>query len=373
MSKAKIMLVFGTRPEAIKMGPVVQALAQCPELEPQVVLTGQHAELVDDLLPLFGITPLANLRVMATDQTLTAITTRVLTRLAPILAAERPRLVLVHGDTTTTMAAALAAFYQQIPVGHVEAGLRTGDLYAPFPEEANRRLTDQLSQLYFAPTPATQQNLVREGHPQDWLTVTGNTAIDALQTTLQAAPPQLRLAPCRPGRKLLLLTMHRRENHGAPMRRALTALRDLLVARDDFDLIYPVHPSPAVQAVAHEVLDGIPGVQLVAPLDPVTFHHLVVRATLILTDSGGVQEEAPALNKPVLVLREETERPEGVAAGTLKLVGTQPARIKQAVGQLLDDPAAYAQMAAAQNPYGDGQAAARIVATIQDWLAQMTD
>nr|WP_225047833.1 UDP-N-acetylglucosamine 2-epimerase (non-hydrolyzing) [Lacticaseibacillus kribbianus] len=359
------MTVFGTRPEAIKMAPLCLALQErADQFAAVTVVTAQHREMLDQVLEIFKLTPDYDLDIMRRKQSLAEITSTVLTALQPILVKERPDIVLVHGDTTTTLAASLAAFYQQIPVGHVEAGLRTWHKYDPYPEEMNRQLTDVLADLYFAPTAQSQANLLREGHPADAIYVTGNTAIDALRQTVHAGYHHAVMDELDPTKRMILVTMHRRENQGAPMAGVLKAIRAVVDAHPDIEVVYPVHLSPAVQKVAHAVLDGDPRIHLIAPLDVVDFHNLAAQSAFIMTDSGGVQEEAPALGKPVLVLRNTTERPEGVAAGTLKLVGTDPDAVAAAMTTLLDDQAAYARMAQAKNPYGDGHATERILAAI---------
>ncbi|WP_338085516.1 non-hydrolyzing UDP-N-acetylglucosamine 2-epimerase [Lacticaseibacillus parakribbianus] len=370
MKTIKVMTVFGTRPEAIKMAPLCLALAQRPDqFTPVTVVTAQHREMLDQVLEIFKLTPDYDLNIMRQQQSLAEITSTVLTQLQPILAAERPDIVLVHGDTTTTLAASLAAFYQQIPVGHVEAGLRTWHKYDPYPEEMNRQLTDVLADLYFAPTAQSKRNLLAEGHDAAKIYVTGNTAIDALQQTVRPDYHHAVMDELDASKRMILVTMHRRENQGAPMAGVLKAIRAVVDAHPDVEVVYPVHLSPAVQKVAHAALDGDARIHLIAPLDVVDFHNLAAKSDFIMTDSGGVQEEAPALGKPVLVLRNTTERPEGVAAGTLKLVGTDPAAVTAAMTTLLDDPAAYAAMAQAKNPYGDGQATTRILAAIAHQFA----
>ncbi|GAB6935029.1 MAG: UDP-N-acetylglucosamine 2-epimerase (non-hydrolyzing) [Bacillota bacterium] len=363
-ARIRVMTVFGTRPEAIKMAPLVQALRRVPdEIEPIVCVTAQHREMLDQVLEIFDIRPDYDLNVMQPRQSLIDITTRVLTGMDDVLADARPDIVLVHGDTTTTFVAALAAFYRQIKVGHVEAGLRTWKKYAPFPEELNRQLTGVLADLHFAPTAWAAENLRRENKPEATIFVTGNTVIDALHTTVRENwrhPVMDRLD----GRDLVLVTAHRRENLGAPMRRMFRAIRRLADAHPDIAVVYPVHLNPAVREAAQEVLEGHPRIHLIEPLDVLDFHNFLARARLVLTDSGGVQEEAPAFGVPVLVMRETTERPEGVEAGTLKLVGTDEERIFQTAHQLLTDAAAYAAMAKAANPFGDGRASERIVAAI---------
>lgn len=366
MKKIKIMTVFGTRPEAIKMAPLIKAMQQRPtEFEPITVVTAQHREMLDQVLDIFKIKPDYDLNIMHQGQTLNEITTAVLQKLDQVILQTDPDIVLVHGDTTTTFAAGVAAFYRQKTLGHVEAGLRTWNKYSPFPEEMNRQMTDVLSDLYFAPTSQSQANLVQENHPQEKIFVTGNTAIDALNETVQADYQHDILEEVASGNRMILVTMHRRENQGEPMRQVFHAMREVLAERPDVEIVYPVHLSPAVRKVANEVLADVDRVHLIEPLDVIDFHNLSARSYFIMTDSGGVQEEAPSLGKPVLVLRDTTERPEGVTAGTLKLVGTDHDQVKAAMLQLLDDQTIYQAMAEASNPYGDGHAAQRILAAIQ--------
>ncbi|MEE8733987.1 MAG: UDP-N-acetylglucosamine 2-epimerase (non-hydrolyzing) [Bifidobacterium crudilactis] len=365
----KIMTIFGTRPEAIKMAPVIKAIDANPDTTPIVVLTGQHKEMLQQVLDIFDIHPDADLKVMAKQQTLSGITSKVILGLDPVLDEHRPDLVLVHGDTTTTMAAALSAFYHQIPVGHVEAGLRTWDKYSPYPEEMNRMLTDDIADLYFAPTQLSKDNLLQEHHPESRIFITGNTAIDALKYTVRADYHHPVLEAIPQGHKFILLTMHRRENQGQAMRNTFTAIRNVVLATPDLDVIYPVHLSPRVQQVAHEIFDGVQGVHLIEPLDVTDFHGLASQSYFIMTDSGGVQEEAPSLNKPVLVLRDSTERPEGVTAGTLKVIGTETEAVSNAMTELLNDQQEYRAMSTAVNPYGDGHAAERIVAICRDYIS----
>ena len=366
MKPIKVMTVFGTRPEAIKMAPIILAMQQRPnEFTPITVVTAQHREMLDQVLNIFHIQPDYDLNIMRPKQTLSGITTRVLTQLDEVLDDAQPDIVLVHGDTTTTFAASVSAFYHQTKLGHVEAGLRTWNKYSPYPEEMNRQLTDILSDLYFAPTTLSRDNLLKQAHPASQIYVTGNTAIDALKQTVSEQYHHHVLDQVQAGHRLILLTMHRRENQGAPMHAVFKAVRQVVEAHGDVEVIYPVHLSPAVQAVAHEELDGMARIHLIDPLDVVDFHNLAARSYFIMTDSGGVQEEAPSLNKPVLVLRDTTERPEGVTNGTLKLVGTDPLRVTTAMESLLTDENAYQRMAQAKNPYGDGRASERILAAIQ--------
>ena len=364
MDKIKVMTVFGTRPEAIKMAPLVLALQTDERFEAVTTVTAQHREMLDQVLEIFKIVPDYDLNIMHKEQTLTEITANVLTKLDQVIKTVKPDIILVHGDTTTTFAASVAAFYNQVAIGHVEAGLRTWNKYSPFPEEMNRQMTDDLADLYFAPTEESKANLLKEKQAAAKIFVTGNTAIDALKQTVSSDYQHELLAKLDPGHKLILVTMHRRENQGQPMARVFRTLLEVVEQRPEVEVIYPVHLSPKVQKLAHEILGKHERIHLIAPLDVVDFHNLAAKSYFIMTDSGGVQEEAPSLGKPVLVLRDTTERPEGVSAGTLKLVGTEPAKVKAAMLELLDDPNVYQQMAQAQNPYGDGQASQRILAAI---------
>ena len=364
------MIVFGTRPEAIKMAPVIRALRQKKSIYCQVTVTAQHREMLDQVLKLFQIVPDFDLNLMRQGQTLTEITTRALSGLKEIFLREHPDLVLVHGDTTTTFVAALAAFYAQIPIGHVEAGLRTGNKYSPFPEEMNRKLASVLADFHFAPTETAKKNLLLEGVDPEKIFVTGNTVIDALLATVK--PEYNFLEPdiqkiLRQGEKsrMILVTTHRRENLGEPMRQIYLALKDTLEAFPDTHVIFPVHKNPNVRKVVTEVLGNHPRVNLIEPMDYEPFVNLMARSHLILTDSGGIQEEAPSLGKPVLVVRDTTERPEAVAAGTVTLVGTEYESVFAELSRLLGDPKAYDRMAMASNPYGDGCAAKRIAEIIE--------
>lgn len=360
----KVMTIFGTRPEAIKMAPIVLQLQQQPQFEPVTVVTAQHREMLDQVLTIFHITSDYDLNIMKPNQTLAGITSRVLTKLDAIMDTVKPDIVLVHGDTTTTFAASVSAFYHQIPVGHVEAGLRTWQKYSPYPEEMNRQLTDVLADMYFAPTELSRQNLLKENHPDAAITVTGNTAIDALKQTVSMDYQHAALDLIQPGHRMILLTMHRRENQGAPMEAVFTAIKRVVAQHPDVEVVYPVHLSPAVQTVAKRILGHTDRIHLIDPLDVLDFHNMAAHSYFIMTDSGGVQEEAPSLNKPVLVLRDTTERPEGVTAGTLRLVGTDGQQVAAAMTSLLDDSAAYQRMADAKNPYGDGHAAEYILQAI---------
>ena len=365
MKKIKVMTVFGTRPEAIKMAPLVLELQkQSQRFEAITTVSAQHREMLDQVLDIFHIKPDYDLNIMHARQTLTDITSNVLINLDKILKEAKPDIVLVHGDTTTTFAASVAAFYNQIPIGHVEAGLRTWEKYSPYPEEMNRQMTDAMTDLYFAPTTQSKANLLKENHKEDNIYITGNTAIDALKQTVDKGYHHDILDKVSPDNKLILLTMHRRENQGGPMRRVFKVIREVVESREDVEVIYPVHLSPAVQEAAKEILGNTERIHLISPLDVVDFHNLAARSYFIMTDSGGVQEEAPSLGKPVLVLRDTTERPEGVEAGTLKLVGTESEKVKEEMEKLLDNDAEYQRMAQAKNPYGDGKASERILDAI---------
>ncbi len=364
MTKIKVMMVFGTRPEAIKMAPLVLKLKADERFDEVTVVTAQHREMLDQVLEIFNIKPDYDFNIMKKNQSLEGITSKVMLKLADVITNEQPDIVLVHGDTTTSFAASLASFYQQRPIGHVEAGLRTWNKYSPFPEEMNRQMTDDLADIYFAPTKLSKENLLGEHHQAENIFITGNTAIDALQETVKDDYHHKVLDLIEPNHRVILVTMHRRENQGEPMRRVFKVMKEVVDSHDDVEIIYPVHMSPKVQEVAHEILGNDPRIHLIAPLDVVDFHNLAKRSYFIMTDSGGVQEEAPALNKPVLVLRDTTERPEGVKAGTLKLVGTQVDDVRAAMLQLLEDKSAYDKMANAKNPYGDGHASDRIMDAI---------
>ncbi|MEB3187440.1 MAG: UDP-N-acetylglucosamine 2-epimerase (non-hydrolyzing) [bacterium] len=366
--KPVVVCVFGTRPEAIKMAPVVLALREDPDFDLKVCVTAQHRQMLDQVLDLFGIVPDADLDLMRPGQTLADITSRVLQGLGPVFEVMKPSLVLVHGDTTTTMAASLAAFYGRVPVGHVEAGLRTETLDNPFPEEMNRRVTSRLAALHFAPTPRSEANLLAEAVDPAGIYLTGNTVIDALLATAAR-----HAEPASDGRRRLLVTAHRRENWGQPMEDICHAVRDLVEAYPDLEVVFPAHLNPLVQDVARRVLGDHPRVQIIAPLDYEPFVQAMQEATLILTDSGGVQEEAPSLGKPVLVMRTTTERPEAVVAGTVRLVGVKREDIVRHARELLDDAAAYERMARSVNPYGDGRAAARIREAVRHFLGLRSD
>ncbi|WP_034991973.1 non-hydrolyzing UDP-N-acetylglucosamine 2-epimerase [Liquorilactobacillus vini] len=372
MKQIKVMTIFGTRPEAIKMAPIIHLLQENPtEFKTIVTLTGQHREMLAQVMQAFKLKADYDLKIMQQNQTLSDITTAVLQKLPPILVKEKPDIVLVHGDTTTTFAASLASFYQQITIGHVEAGLRTWNKYSPFPEEMNRQLTDVLADLYFAPTSKSRQNLLQQGINQTKIFVTGNTAIDALKLTVAKDYQHAALKQIKPGQHLILLTMHRRENLGQPMKNVFAAVNQVLQTDSKAEVIYPVHLNPKVRHLAQAAFANNPQVHLVAPLNVVDFHNLCARSYFIMTDSGGVQEEAPALGKPVLVLRDTTERPEGITAGTLRLVGTNQQTVSGAMRELLQrNSKTYQQMATAVNPYGDGQAAQRILQAIKAYFDQ---
>lgn len=359
----KVMTIFGTRPEAVKMAPLVKELESRTEIQSICCITAQHRQMLDDVLGLFAITPDYDLDIMEDRQSLYTITSKCLLGLEQVFSREKPDLVLVHGDTSTTFSGALAAFYQKIAVGHVEAGLRTWDRYSPFPEEMNRTLVGDLATLHFCPTPANRENLLQEGI-RDGIFVTGNTVIDALKTTVQPAyrfRTDLLNTLDYAGKRVILVTCHRRENYGQPMENIMGALRRLVEDFPEVELVYPVHLSPAVQEVAQRHLSNHERIHLIPPLTPDEMHNLMARSAFVMTDSGGLQEEAPALGRPVLVLRRETERPEAVKAGTVCLAGTEAQAVYEQAARLLTDPAAYAQMAQAVNPYGDGQACRRIV------------
>lgn len=366
----KIMLVFGTRPEAIKMCPLVKELISRESIETIVCVTGQHRTMLEQVLTAFDVEPDYDLSIMKDKQTLFDITTEILKRIKTVLEKEKPDVVLVHGDTSTTFAAALACFYLQIPVGHVEAGLRTYNIASPYPEEFNRQAVSIISQYNFAPTKRSHENLVREGKKEDTIFVTGNTAIDALRTTVREDYRHPELDWCA-GSRLILITAHRRENLGTPMHHMFRAIRRVLDEHEDVKAIYPIHLNPVVRQAAEDVFGELsPGgkekrIHLIEPLDVLDFHNFMKHSYLILTDSGGIQEEAPALGKPVLVMRDTTERPEGIEAGTLKLVGTKEEIIYRTFAQLLDDRTAYDAMAHAANPYGDGFASVRIANILQ--------
>ena len=367
LNMLKVMTIFGTRPEAIKMAPVVKALAEAPDMDPIVTVTAQHRDMLDQVLRLFDITPDYDLNIMSPSQTLYDVTDRALLGLKSVLEEAKPDVVLVHGDTTTTFAGALASFYQEIPVGHVEAGLRTGNIYSPFPEEMNRKLTGSLATYHFAPTSSSESNLVKENINQDHLYVTGNTVIDALATTVREdyVFKEEAINALDSTKRIVLVTTHRRENLGEPMRHVYGAIRQLVEEFEDIQIVFPVHKNPKVRQVVQEELGTVERVTLIDPLDYEPFANLMAKSYLILTDSGGIQEEAPALGKPVLVLRDTTERPEAVTAGTVRLVGTDKDAVHDAAYELLHDEDAYKIMSNSVNPYGDGQASRRIVEALR--------
>lgn len=355
----KVMLVFGTRPEAIKMCPLVNELKKREELQTVVCVTGQHRQMLDMVLEAFDVRPDYDLSIMKDKQTLFDVTTNILNRIKEVLEKEKPDVVLVHGDTSTTFVTALACFYLQIPVGHVEAGLRTYNIYSPYPEEFNRQAVSIISKFNFAPTELSKQNLLKEGKDPDSIYITGNTAIDALKTTVREnyTHPELEWAK---GSRLIMITAHRRENLGEPMRHMFKAIRRVMDEHPDVKAIYPIHMNPVVREIADEFLGGDDRIHIIEPLDVLDFHNFLSRSYLTLTDSGGIQEEAPSLGKPVLVMRDTTERPEGIAAGTLKLVGTEEETIYNEFSRLLSDKEEYEAMSKASNPYGDGHACERI-------------
>lgn len=376
----KVLTVFGTRPEAIKMAPLVKQLAADPAFEAKVCVTGQHRQMLDQVLELFAIQPDYDLAIMKPGQDLTDVTTAILQGLKPILQEFKPDIVLVHGDTATTFATSLAAYYQQIAVGHVEAGLRTGNIYSPWPEEANRKLTGALASLHFAPTEISANNLRAEAVAETGIVITGNTVIDALLEVVEKVNTDQQLAASfaeqfsflDATKKLILVTGHRRESFGGGFERICQALADTAKAYPDCQIVYPVHLNPNVQEPVNRLLAGIDNITLIAPLDYLPFVYLMNRSYLILTDSGGIQEEAPSLGKPVLVMRDTTERPEAVAAGTVKLVGTDTNIIKAALAELLTNKQAYEAMSFAHNPYGDGKACNRILAALKQFSSTIT-
>lgn len=375
MKKKKIAIVFGTRPEAIKMAPVILELKKYQdEFEPCIIVSAQHREMLDQVLSVFDIKPDYDLNIMKRNQTLSDITSDVLKGIETVFVKEEPDMVLVHGDTTTSFAAALAAYYHQIPIGHVEAGLRTHDKYFPFPEEGNRQLIDAITDLFFVPTETTKQNLLKEGKGEQQIVVTGNTVIDAVHYTKDSTTkhPALDLMDSRPDQKWILLTSHRRENYGQPMINIFEAILEVVNNNEEVDVLLPVHLSPTVQKSAKDILGSHDRIHLVEPLEVDVFHQVIDKAYLVLTDSGGLQEEAPALDKPVLVLRDKTERPEGLEAGTLKVIGTKKNRVVKEVTELLQNKEQYKKMSRAVNPYGDGLASGRIIEAIKDYFKRNT-
>ena len=365
----KVMSVFGTRPEAIKMAPLVKKLNADPDIESVLCVTAQHREMLDQVLELFELKPDYDLNIMKPNQTLAMITANVLTGMEEVLIKERPDIVLVHGDTSTTFSAALAAFYQKIPVGHVEAGLRTYDMYSPFPEEVNRVLTGHMASIHFAPTERNRSNLMKEGIPEDRIAITGNTVVDAL-LEVAGKPYEFEDETLKnidfENKRVIAVTCHRRENLGEYMVHIFSAIREIAEEFDDVEVVYPVHLNPKVRATANEILSGCDNVHLIDPLSYQPFVNLMAKSYFIITDSGGMQEEAPSLGKPVLVVRRETERPEALAAGTVKLAGVEQATIAAMARELLTDKAAYDAMAHAENPYGDGHACEKIIEALKN-------
>ena len=372
MKNVKVMTVFGTRPEAIKMAPLAIELRNNPNIDDIVCVTAQHREMLDQVLDIFGITPDYDLNIMQSRQTLTGITTRALDGLDGAIKEAKPDIILVHGDTSTTFAGALAAFYNQVPVGHIEAGLRTFDKYSPFPEEINRRLTGQIAELHFAPTVNNKNNLLREQVGEENIFITGNTVIDALKTTVSDSYElceSMRDVDFK-GKRVILVTAHRRENMGQPFRNIFTALKHLVTDFPDVEIVYPMHMNPAVREPATEILGGLDRVKLIEPVDVRDLHNAMDRCYMVMTDSGGIQEEAPSLGKPVLVLRNETERPEAVDAGTVKVAGVDEDTIYNMAHTLLTDKAEYEKMSHAVNPYGDGFASKRTAEAILHYFRQ---
>lgn len=365
MAKIKVLTIFGTRPEAIKMAPLILEMNKREdEIESIVAITAQHREMLDQVLTIFNIHPKYDLNIMKKNQTLSDITGNVLSGIDSILKTEQPDIVLVHGDTTTTFAAGLAAFYNQVKIGHVEAGLRTWNKYSPFPEEMNRQVTDVLSDFYFAPTLESLNNLKKENHNLEKVYITGNTAIDALKYTVRKDYHHEVLDRIKPENRIVLVTMHRRENQGQPMKNVFKAILKVLNEHENVEIVFPVHLNPVVQEVANSILGNHPRIHLISPLEVVDFHNIAAKSYFIMSDSGGVQEEAPSLGVPVLVLRDTTERPEGVQAGTLKLVGTEETDVYNEMTRLLVDNNLRENMAQTKNPYGDGEASSRIVEAI---------
>ena len=361
----KVLSIFGTRPEAIKMAPLVKELESRKEIESIICVTAQHREMLDQVLEIFDIKPDYDLNIMKKGQSLSEIASRVLLGLEEVIQKEKPNIILVHGDTTTTFAGALAAFYNHVDIGHVEAGLRTWDKYSPFPEEMNRQMVDRMTDMFFAPTDVSKNNLLNESIDDSKIYVTGNTAIDAMKYTVKDDYTN-EVFDWLGDSKFVLLTAHRRENLGEPMRNIFKAVKRIVMDNEDVKVVYPVHLNPIVREIANEILDGIDRVKLIEPLEVVDFHNFISKSYLILTDSGGIQEEAPSLGKPVLVLRDTTERPEGIEAGTLKLVGTDENTIYAEAMKLLNDKDEYEKMSKATNPYGDGNASKYIVDAIVD-------
>lgn len=368
----KIMTIFGTRPEAIKMAPLVSELKNDPELQPIVVVTAQHREMLDSVLETFDITPDYDLNIMKQGQTLSEVTSRVLGGLESVIQEAKPDMILVHGDTTTTFAGSLAAFYNEVAIGHVEAGLRTWNKYSPFPEEMNRQMTGVLADLHFSPTDQSKHNLLQENKKDESIVVTGNTAIDALSTTV-SENYESEIINRHKDKRIVLLTAHRRENIGKPMENIFKAVRRIVEEQEDVVVVYPMHKNPKVRDIAGQLLSDHNRIELIEPLEVIDFHNFAANSHLILTDSGGVQEEAPSLGKPVLVLRDTTERPEGVEAGTLKLVGVEEEDVYNETKKLLNDQSSYESMSIAQNPYGDGLASKRICENIKYYFDILTE
>lgn len=368
----KIMTIFGTRPEAIKMAPLVSELKNDPELQPIVVVTAQHREMLDSVLETFDITPDYDLNIMKQGQTLSEVTSRVLGGLESVIQEAKPDMILVHGDTTTTFAGSLAAFYNEVAIGHVEAGLRTWNKYSPFPEEMNRQMTGVLADLHFSPTDQSKHNLLQENKNDESIVVTGNTAIDALSTTV-SENYESEIINRHKDKRIVLLTAHRRENIGKPMENIFKAVRRIVEEHEDVVVVYPMHKNPKVRDIAGQLLSDHNRIELIEPLEVIDFHNFAANSHLILTDSGGVQEEAPSLGKPVLVLRDTTERPEGVEAGTLKLVGVEEEDVYNETKKLLNDQSSYESMSIAQNPYGDGLASKRICENIKYYFDILTE
>lgn len=362
--KIRVMTVFGTRPEGIKMAPIIKVMEKVPEIENVICVTAQHREMLDQVLNLFNIEPDYDLNIFKPGQTLTEITMRALEGLEKVIKEVKPDILLVQGDTTTVFSGALAAFYQKVKIGHVEAGLRSGNLYSPYPEEANRKLTGILADFHFAPTKTNKENLLKEGYPEEKIFITGNTVIDALQYAVKEdyefAIPLLNEIDFK-NKKVILLTSHRRENIGKPMENIFSAVRDITLKHEDVEVVFPIHLNPKVREIAYKVFEGNNRIHLIEPLDYEPFTNLMARVHMVVTDSGGLQEEAPSLGKPVLVIREETERPEGIEAGTAKLVGTSYKKVYEEIDLLLSNQEEYNKMANAVNPYGDGKASERIV------------
>ena len=364
MKKIRVMSIFGTRPEAIKMAPLVNELEKREEIESIVCVTAQHRQMLDQVLHTFNIKPDFDLDIMKQGQTLSDITAKVVSGLDDVIKQSRPDIILVHGDTTTTFAGALAAFYNQVAIGHVEAGLRTNDKYSPFPEEMNRQMVDRMTDLYFVPTEVSRQNLLRENIDDKKIFITGNTAIDAMSTTVKNDYTSSDLEWVKNDERLIIVTAHRRENLGDPMKNIFTAIHRIVDEFKDVKVLYPIHMNPRVREVAHSIFDGHDRIRLIEPLEVLDFHNYINKCYFIMSDSGGVQEEAPSLGKPVLVLRDTTERPEGIEAGTLKLVGTNTENIYQQAKLLLSSKELYDKMSHSSNPYGDGHASKRIVDAI---------